>query len=100
VAGRRVQRGRPSESAEPLRLRGEPNGPTEREARPHALVARPRLPGGLEAPGQRVKITYLPVLQTLRDLYLQPRDVRRFRAYVATLTGGTDDVVLPIGVAN
>src|SRR5579859_1716650 len=47
-----------------------------------------------------VNITYVPVLRILRDLYLQPRDMHRFRAYVATLTGGTDDVVLPIGVAN
>ena len=47
-----------------------------------------------------VKVTYLPVLRILRDLYLQPRDMQRFRKYVATLTGGTDDVVLPIGVAN
>jgi hypothetical protein len=47
-----------------------------------------------------VKITYLPVLGTLRELYLQPRDMRRFHAYIATLTGGTGDIVLPIGVAN
>ena len=45
-------------------------------------------------------ISYLPVLGILRELYLQPRDMQRFRNYVATLTGGTDDVVLPIGVAN
>jgi hypothetical protein len=47
-----------------------------------------------------VNITYLPVLRILRDLYLEPRDMQRFHRYVATLTGGTDDVVLPIGVAN
>jgi hypothetical protein len=45
-------------------------------------------------------MTYLPVLPTLRELYLQPRDVRRFHTYIATLTGGTGDIVLPIGVAN
>ena len=48
-----------------------------------------------------MKVTYLPVLAVLRELYLQPRTMRRFRAYVETLTGaGSGDVVLPIGVAN
>src|SRR5258708_7873708 len=47
-----------------------------------------------------MKISYLPVLPTLRDLYSQPRTMRRFRAYIETLTGGTDDVVVPIGQAN
>ncbi len=36
----------------------------------------------------------------LRDLYVQPRDIARFRRYIASLTGGSQDVVLPIGVAN
>ncbi len=47
-----------------------------------------------------MRVTYLPVLQILRELYLQPRDMQRFRRYIASLTGGSDDVVLPIGVAN
>jgi hypothetical protein len=47
-----------------------------------------------------MRVTYLPVLHTLRELYSQPRDMRRFQRYIATLTGGTDHVVLPIGVAN
>ena len=47
-----------------------------------------------------MKVTYLPVLGTLRELYLQPRDMHRFRSYISTSTGGTDDIVLPIGVAN
>jgi hypothetical protein len=47
-----------------------------------------------------MKITYVPVLGILRDLYLLPRDSQRFRTYIASLTGGSDDVVLPIGVAN
>src|SRR5438045_2946149 len=47
-----------------------------------------------------MKISYLPVLGTLRELYLQPRDMQRFRQYIAALTGGGEDVVLPIGVAN
>lgn len=47
-----------------------------------------------------MRITYLPVLRTLRELYVQPRDMERFRRYLAALTGGTDDIVLPIVVAN
>src|SRR5712692_4318400 len=47
-----------------------------------------------------MRVTYLPVLQILRELYVQPRDMQRFRRYIALLTGGSDDVVLPIGVAN
>src|SRR5258708_6736368 len=47
-----------------------------------------------------MRVSYLPVLRILRDLYVLPRDTHRFRRYIATLTGGSDDVVLPIGVAN
>jgi hypothetical protein len=47
-----------------------------------------------------MNIAYLRVLPILRDLYRQPRDMQRFQKYIATLTGGTDDLVLPIGVAN
>jgi len=47
-----------------------------------------------------MRVTYLPVLPILRDLYVQPRDMQRFQRYIATLTGGSDDVVVPIGVAN
>jgi hypothetical protein len=47
-----------------------------------------------------LKISYLPVLDILRDLYVQPRSMQRFQQYIAALTGGTGDVVLPIGVAN
>ena len=47
-----------------------------------------------------MRVAYLPVLPILRDLYLQPRDMQRFQRYIATLTGGSDDVVLPIGVAR
>src|SRR4051812_43872023 len=45
-------------------------------------------------------ISYVPVLPALRELYAQPRTMDRFRAYLDALTGGTDDVVLPIGHAN
>jgi hypothetical protein len=47
-----------------------------------------------------MKISYQPVLSILRELYLQPRDMQRFRTYIATMTGDGDDIVLPIGVAN
>jgi hypothetical protein len=47
-----------------------------------------------------MRVSYLPVLGTLRELYQQPRTMQRFRAYLDKLTGGTDDIVLPIGVAN
>ena len=47
-----------------------------------------------------MKVSYLPALRTLRELYQQPRDTQRFRNYVETLTGGGSDIVLPIGVAN
>jgi hypothetical protein len=47
-----------------------------------------------------MKVIYLPVLGTLRELYTQPRDMRRFHEYIGKLTGGPGDVVLPIGVAN
>jgi len=47
-----------------------------------------------------MKVTYLPVLGVLRELYQQPRNMQRFRNYIASMTGGTDDVVLPIGAAN
>ncbi len=47
-----------------------------------------------------MKVTYLPVLGVLRELHQQPRNVQRFRNYIASMTSGTDDVVLPIGVAN
>ncbi len=47
-----------------------------------------------------MRITYLLVLRTLRELYIQPRNMERFRRYLAALTGGTADIVLPIVVAN
>ncbi|HEX2032572.1 MAG TPA: hypothetical protein VHS99_00165 [Chloroflexota bacterium] len=47
-----------------------------------------------------VELSYLPVLVILRDLYAQPRDMNRFRSYLATMLQGTDDVVVPITVAN
>lgn len=40
-------------------------------------------------------IRFVPVLRTLRELYLQPRDRQRCQRYIATLLGGTNDVILP-----
>lgn len=47
-----------------------------------------------------MRLELLPALGTLRDLYAMPRDMARFREYVARLTGGTGDVVLPLTAAN
>ena len=42
----------------------------------------------------------LPLLNIQRDLHAIPRGMERFRAYIATMTGGTDDIVLPITGMN
>jgi hypothetical protein len=47
-----------------------------------------------------MQVSYVPVLGVLRELYARPRDMARFREYIKELTGGGDDIVLPIGVAN
>ena len=47
-----------------------------------------------------MEITYLPALVTLRELYAQPRDLRRFQTYVQAITGGTNEILLPINGAN
>lgn len=46
-----------------------------------------------------VNIEVVPLLQIQRELYRVPRGSERFRAYVQTLTGGSDDTVLPPLVA-
>jgi hypothetical protein len=43
-----------------------------------------------------VRLTLLRILAQQRALYDQPRDMNRFRAYIAQMTGGSGDVVLPI----
>ena len=45
-------------------------------------------------------VTVLPLLQTQRDLQAIPRGMDRFRAYIATLTGGGDDLALPLTALN
>jgi hypothetical protein len=40
---------------------------------------------GRKAEGMRV--SYLSVLAVLRELYIQPRNMRRFREYVRAVTG-------------
>ena len=45
--------------------------------------------------------TLLPVLDRMIELYQQPRDINRFKAYLATLTTKDGkDIELPIGVYN
>jgi hypothetical protein len=43
-----------------------------------------------------MKIDYVATLQRQRDLYSMPRDMERFRAYIRELTGGGDDLELPL----
>jgi hypothetical protein len=47
-----------------------------------------------------MNLTLLPLLRTQRDLHAIPRGMERFRAYLATMTEGTDDIVLPITGMN
>lgn len=47
-----------------------------------------------------MRITYQRLLAPLRELYALPRDMKRFQAYLQLVTGGTDDIALPLGVAN
>ena len=42
-----------------------------------------------------MQIEYVPLLQTQRELHEVPRGMERFRHYIATITGDTDDVALP-----
>lgn len=43
---------------------------------------------------------HLPLLATQRQLYELPRGWERFRAYIATMTGGGDDLELPLVAMN
>jgi hypothetical protein len=47
-----------------------------------------------------MKLTLRPLLEIQRSLYAMPRGWERFDAYVKTMTGGTDDLVLPLGLMN
>jgi hypothetical protein len=45
-------------------------------------------------------LTPVPLLERLRALYDMPRDMARFRRYIHDLTGGGDDMLLPISGFN
>jgi hypothetical protein len=47
-----------------------------------------------------VRLRLLPLLKTQRELYAMPRGMERFRAYLQTMTGGGDDVHLPLMAMN
>ena len=47
-----------------------------------------------------MNIELLPTLQVQRELYAMPRGLDRFWKYVETLTGGTDDIAVPIVAMN
>lgn len=43
-----------------------------------------------------MQLSLLPLLAKQRELYAMPRGIERFRAYLQTMTGGRDDVDLPL----
>ena len=45
-------------------------------------------------------LEHLPLLEIHRALYAQPRGPERFRSYLAALTGGGDDLALPLTALN
>src|SRR4051812_29048824 len=45
-------------------------------------------------------LTHVPLLAVQRELYDLPRGMDRFRKYLGVMTGGTDDIVLPLGGMN
>ncbi|HLF01031.1 MAG TPA: hypothetical protein VI547_03590 [Anaerolineales bacterium] len=47
-----------------------------------------------------MELELIPALQTQRELYALPRGFERFWKYIETMTGGTDDLVLPITGMN
>jgi hypothetical protein len=47
-----------------------------------------------------VKLSVIPMLGVQRGLYDMPPGWARFRRYLETMTGGTQDIVLPLGVMN
>jgi len=46
------------------------------------------------------KVSLVPMLRVQRALYDIPRGGERFRRYLDAMTGGTDDIVLPLAVFN
>jgi hypothetical protein len=47
-----------------------------------------------------VRLEHVPLLQIQRDLYALPRGMERFREYLKTMIGGTDDIRLPLMAMN
>ena len=48
-----------------------------------------------------MKLSFLPLLQTQRDLYAMPRGIERFREYIKTMTDAeTGDLALPLVAMN
>ena len=47
-----------------------------------------------------VELSLIPTLTLARDLYRAPRNAERFRRYLDALTGGGDDLALPITAMN
>jgi hypothetical protein len=45
-------------------------------------------------------LSHLKLLAVFRDLYKMPRGMDRFRAYIGKLTGGGEEMVLPISALN
>lgn len=45
-------------------------------------------------------LSFVPLLNVQRELYNLPRGWERFRRYLGVMTGGTDDLVLPLQAMN
>lgn len=45
-------------------------------------------------------LVHLPLLEVHRELYSMPRGMERFRAYLARMTGGGEDIALPLASMN
>ncbi|MSP14415.1 MAG: hypothetical protein EXR62_15865 [Chloroflexi bacterium] len=45
-------------------------------------------------------LTLIPLLQVQHELYEIPRGMERFNKYIAAMTGGTDDIALPLVSMN
>ena len=45
-------------------------------------------------------LEYVPLLKVQRDLYDLPRGIERFREYIQTMTGGGDELKLPLVAMN
>ena len=43
-----------------------------------------------------MKLDFVPLLQVQRELYDIPLGWTRFKSYLEVMTGGTDDVILPL----